>query len=76
MRDHYDFTNSRKNPYFSRLKKQVTIRLGTDVVDYFKDLAEETGIPYQSLIDLYLRDCAHNHRKLELKWKLPAEQED
>ena len=74
MRDQYDFTNSRKNPYFSRLKKQVTIRLGTDVVDYFKDLAEETGIPYQSLIDLYLRDCVHSHRKLELKWKLPAEQ--
>ena len=59
MRDNYDFSKSRKNPYFSRLKKQVTIRLGTDVVDYFKDLAEETGIPYQSLIDLYLRDCAH-----------------
>ncbi len=72
MRDNYDFSRSRKNP--SRLKKQVTIKLGTDVVDYFKELAEETGIPYRSLIDLYLRDCAHTHRKLELKWQLPAAQ--
>lgn len=58
----------RKNPYASRLKKQVTIRMGTDIVAYFKAMAAETGIPYQNLINLYLRDCAENRRKLNLKW--------
>ncbi len=68
MRNEYDFTDSVKNPYAKKLKKQVTIRLSEDVIDYFKGLAEETGIPYQSLINLYLRDCAAHHRKLNLEW--------
>jgi len=68
MRNNYDFSSSDKNPYAKKLKKQVTIRLGEDVIDYFKALAQETGIPYQSLINLYLRDCAQQHRKLHLEW--------
>jgi uncharacterized protein (DUF4415 family) len=70
MRDEYDFDKmeSRKNPYARRLKKQVTIRLSGDVVDYFKALAEETGISYQNLIDLYLRDCVAHGRKLSMDW--------
>ena len=68
MRKEYDFGDSARNPYAKKLKKQVTIRLSEDVIDYFKDLAEETGIPYQSLINLYLRDCAAHHRRLNLEW--------
>ena len=70
MRDEYNFAEmaGRKNPYAGRLKKQVTIRLGEDVVDYFKKMAAETGIPYQNLINLYLRDCVVNGRKLALNW--------
>jgi len=70
MRDEYDFSKmkGRKNPYAARLKKQVTIRLGEDVIAYFKGLAEETGIPYQNLINLYLRDCVRHGRKLSLEW--------
>ncbi|MDY0061144.1 MAG: BrnA antitoxin family protein [Myxococcota bacterium] len=70
MREEYDFASmqGRKNPYSGRLKKQVTIRLGEDVIDYFKRMAEETGIPYQNLINLYLRDCAQNGRRLSLAW--------
>ena len=62
---------SRKNPYAKLLKKQVTIRLGMDVITYFKELAEETGIPYQVLIDQYLRDCALTGRKQKTKWVSP-----
>ncbi len=69
MRDSYDFSNAVKNPYISKLKKQITIRLDIDTVEYFKELAEETGIKYQQLINMYLADCANNHRKLSLKWK-------
>ena len=58
MRDHYDFSNSVPNPYAQKLKKQITIRLDEDTVRYFKKMADEKGIPYQSLINLYLRDCA------------------
>ena len=68
MRKEYDFSKSVKNPYAKYLKKQVTLRLGTDVIDYFKELAEETGVPYQNLINLYLRDCATSHKKLKLNW--------
>lgn len=70
MRDEYDFTRmkGRKNPYAARLKKQVTIRLGEDVIAYFKGMADETGIPYQNLINLYLRDCVRQGRKLSLEW--------
>ena len=68
MRKEYDFSKSVKNPYAKHLKKQVTLRLGVDVIDYFKRLAEETGVPYQNLINLYLQDCALAHKKLKLKW--------
>ena len=68
MRKEYDFSKSVKNPYAKHLKKQVTLRLGVDVIDYFKKLADETGVPYQNLINLYLQDCAHAHKKLTLKW--------
>ena len=67
MRDNYDFSNSVKNPYAKKLKKQVTIRLDEDTIIYFKGLAEDKGIPYQSLINLYLRDCAQSHK--DLKWE-------
>ncbi len=69
MRKEYDFSNARKNPYASQLKKQITIRLDEDAIDYFKAISEEVGIPYQSLINLYLRDCAASQRKLNLNWK-------
>ena len=70
MKKEYDFSKmkGRKNPYAKNLKKQVTLRLGMDVIEYFKNLAEETGIPYQNLINLYLRECAHSHKKLILSW--------
>ena len=70
MKKEYDFSKmkSRKNPYAKKLKKQVTLRLGVDVIEYFKGLAGETGVPYQNLIDLYLKDCTHSHKKLTLKW--------
>lgn len=68
MRDHYDFSKSKKNPYTKKLKKQITIRLDEDTVAYFKALAEQKGIPYQSLINLYLRDCAERNRDLKIKW--------
>ena len=69
MRKEYDFSRSRKNPYASQLKKQITIRLDEDSITYFKAVSEDVGIPYQSLINLYLRDCATSHRKLSLNWK-------
>ena len=69
MRDEYDFSNTRKNPYAAQLKKSVTIRLDEDSIAYFKAMSEETGIPYQSLINLYLRDCASSGRKLDMAWK-------
>ncbi len=70
MKKEYDLTKlkKRKNPYASKLKKQVTIRMGVDIIEYFKELSKETGIPYQNLINLYLRDCVQTHRKLSLKW--------
>lgn len=70
MREHYDFDKMKgqKNPYASRLKQPVTIRLDKTTVAYFKSLAEELGLPYQSLINLYLRDCAQNRKKLKLQW--------
>lgn len=69
MRKSYDFSNSIPNPYAQKLKKQITIRLDEDTVEYFKAMADEKGIPYQSLINLYLRDCAQAHRELKLQWK-------
>ncbi len=69
MGDEYDFSKARKNPYSTQLKKSITIRLDEDSVGYFKAISEEIGIPYQTLINLYLRDCATSHRKLNLQWK-------
>jgi len=71
MKKEYDFSKmkSRKNPYASKLKKPVTIRLSEDVIDYFKGMAEDSGVPYQSLINLYLRDCANQHRKVDIRWQ-------
>ncbi|MCI5207598.1 MAG: antitoxin [Candidatus Electrothrix sp. ATG2] len=70
MREHYDFSKMKgeKNPYTKQLKQPVTMRLDKATVTYFKSLAAELDMPYQSLINLYLRDCAVNHRKLQLKW--------
>ena len=70
MRKEYDFSRmeGRKNPYASRLKKQVTIRMGIDVINHFKKMSEETGIPYQNLINLYLSDCVRSNRKISIKW--------
>jgi predicted DNA binding CopG/RHH family protein len=74
MKTEYDFSKmkSRKNPYASKLKKQVTIRMSENIIDYFKDMANETGIPYQSLINLYLRDCVSKHRKINVNWEKQA----
>lgn len=69
MRKEYDFSKARKNPYASQLKKQITIRLDEDSISYFKAISEDVGVPYQSLINLYLRDCALSQRKLNLNWK-------
>lgn len=69
MRKEYDFSAARKNPYAALLKKQITIRLDEESISYFKAISEQVGIPYQSLINLYLRDCAASHRKLNLSWK-------
>lgn len=69
MRDEYDFSDAIKNPFAKRLKKSVTIRLELSTLTYFKALAEESGIRYQSLINLYLRDCAASKRKLKLTWR-------
>ena len=68
MRKEYDFTAAKKNPYAAQLKKQITIRLDEESIGYFKSISQDAGIPYQSLINLYLRDCAANKRKLNLNW--------
>jgi predicted DNA binding CopG/RHH family protein len=69
MRDEYDFSNSIKNPYLKKLKRQITIRIDDDTIKYFKTLADEVGMPYQNLINLYLHDCAENHKKIQVSWK-------
>ena len=69
MKAEYDFSEARRNPYAKKLKKQITIRLEEPTIDYFKDLASEMDVPYQTLINLSLRDCAQSERKLNLKWK-------
>ena len=70
MRTHYDFSKMKgeRNPYASRLKQPITIRLDKGTVTYFKGLASEVGMPYQNLINLYLRDCAVHHKRLAWKW--------
>lgn len=73
MKKRYDFSKARPNPYARKLKKAVTIRLDPDALEYFQALAEETGIPYQTLINLYLRDCALSKKKLRLQWRPQGE---
>lgn len=68
MKRSYDFSKSIRNPYVKKPKKQLTIRLDEDTINYFRELAEDTGIPYQSLINLYLRECAADKKKLHMKW--------
>jgi predicted DNA binding CopG/RHH family protein len=71
MKAEYDLSKmkSRKNPYSSKLKRPVTMRLSEDVIGYFKSMAEDAGVPYQSLINLYLRDCVVRHRKVDISWQ-------
>ena len=71
MRKEYDIKklNPRKNPYVKELKKQITIKIDPSTIEYFKDLSNENGIPYQTLINMYLSDCVNKKRKLELNWK-------
>ena len=67
MRQEYDFSKALKNPYAAKLTKQITIRLDDDSIGFFREISEQLGIPYQSLINLYLRDCAAQNRKLDLR---------
>jgi len=69
MRKEYDFSRARKNPYTRSLKRQVTIRVDENTINYFKGLAQELDVPYQTLINLYLRDCAASSKKPSLQWK-------
>lgn len=68
MREEYDFSNATKNPYAKRIKKQITINIDSDTIDYFKKLSANSGIPYQTLINLYLSDCATQNRTLTVSW--------
>ena len=68
MREEYDFSGAVKNPYVAKAKKQITININVTAIEYFKSEAENTGIPYQTLINLYLTDCAANKRKLRMQW--------
>jgi predicted DNA binding CopG/RHH family protein len=71
MKTEYDLSKmkSRKNPYAAKLKKSVTMRLSEDVIGYFKQMADEKGVPYQNLINLYLRDCVASHREIDISWQ-------
>jgi predicted DNA binding CopG/RHH family protein len=69
MKTEYDFTKSKPNPYTKKLKQQITIRLDIETIDYFKKVSEETGVPYQNLINLYLMDCASKNKKPNFAWK-------
>ena len=68
MKEEYDFKNARKNPYAKKLKKQITINIDSEIIDYFKEQAKASGIPYQTLINLSLADCAEHHKKLQISW--------
>ncbi len=69
MRTNYDFSKSKPNPYIKKLRKPITIRIDIDTIEYFKKLSEDTGIPYQNLINLYLAECATKHKKPDFAWK-------
>jgi len=66
MKKEYDFSKAKKNPYIHRLKKQVTLRIDAETINYFKDISKDKGISYQALINLYLRDCAVKHKKINV----------
>ena len=68
MRKEYDFSKSQKNPFSRRLKKQITIRIEMETIAYFKKLAEDSGISYQNLINMYLRECVQSHKKPAFRW--------
>ncbi|MBE6785053.1 MAG: antitoxin [Ruminococcaceae bacterium] len=68
MKDEYDFSKAIKNPYAKKLKKQITINIDNETIDYFKSQSEFTGVPYQTLINLYLADCAKNKKQLHMSW--------
>jgi uncharacterized protein (DUF4415 family) len=72
MRREYDFSKAKRNPYAHALKRQVTIRLDQTTIGYFKQLAAETGVAYQTLINMYLRECAASKRKLKMEWTSAA----
>jgi uncharacterized protein (DUF4415 family) len=72
MKKNYEFTKARRNPYAGRLKRQVTIRLDDQTIQYFKSISDDCGIPYQTLINLYLRECAASGKRLEMNWKSVA----
>ena len=69
MKKNYDFSNARPNPYAKRLKKQITLRLDQPTLTYFKNLGERLGMPYQTLINMYLRDCAEHRKELRVQWR-------
>lgn len=69
MRKEYDFSTSMKNPYTKKLKKQITIRIDDETIKYFKSLAEEVGMPYQNLINLYLNECAVKQKRIKVNWQ-------
>jgi len=69
MRNEYDFSNSKKNPYAGKLRKQISIRIDTDTINYFKKLSASVGMPYQALMNLYLSNCASSKKKLSMSWK-------
>ena len=69
MKKEYDFTNGIKNPYAKKLKKQITINVNNEVIDYFKKMSVETGIPYQNIINLFLVECVKTNKKIDLNWK-------
>ncbi len=68
MKEEYDFSNAQKNPYTKKLKKQITINLDADTIEYFKMQSQDSGIPYQTLINLYLADCAIHKKRLQVSW--------
>ncbi len=69
MKVEYDFSNAKKNPYVKKIKKQITIKIDSDIIEYFKNQSDNTGIPYQTLINLYLHECAENKKELQLSWQ-------
>ena len=69
MRNEYDFSKAKPNPYIKKLRRMISIRIDIDTIEYFKKQADETGIPYQNLINLYLSSCASNKKKINIAWK-------